>query len=78
MKELDKAFDEHIEVMDNASTQKNDVQAATKIMGTVKLTEDSIIYIPTPTADPQGTQHKVASSCVPKIIYSCQLITQIP
>ena len=27
---------------------------STSVMGTVKLTEGTIIYIPTPTADPQG------------------------
>lgn len=27
----------------------------TSVMGTVKLTEGTIIYIPAPTADPQGT-----------------------
>lgn len=26
-----------------------------KVMGTVKLTVGEIVYIPTPTADPQGT-----------------------
>ena len=27
---------------------------ATSVMGTVKLTEGTVIYIPAPTADPQG------------------------
>jgi hypothetical protein len=28
----------------------------TKTMGTVKLTEGEIVYVPTPTADPQGME----------------------
>lgn len=27
-----------------------------KVMGTVKITEGTVVYIPTPTADPQGEQ----------------------
>lgn len=53
MKDVEKASDEHIEVYND--TRDNGLDGSTKVMGTVKLTEDSIIYIPTPTADPQGT-----------------------
>lgn len=35
-----------------ASLAKGD--KTTSVMGTVKLTEGAIIYIPSPTADPQG------------------------
>jgi hypothetical protein len=55
MKDVEKASDAHIEVMYNDSTMDSGLDDSTKVMGTVKLTEDSIIYIPTPTADPQGT-----------------------
>jgi hypothetical protein len=41
---------EHIEELESQELE----QITT--MGTVKLTEGAIVYIPTPTADPQG-QH---------------------
>ena len=45
--------------------ERNDVESAfeidppkdgstTSVMGTVKLTEGTVVYIPTPTADPRG------------------------
>lgn len=30
-------------------------------MGTVKLTEGAIVYVPTPTADPQGMLYSIIS-----------------
>lgn len=30
------------------------MRAKGKVMGTVKITEGTVVYIPTPTADPQG------------------------
>ncbi|KAF3386487.1 hypothetical protein F1880_000082 [Penicillium rolfsii] len=52
MKDVEKAVEEHVEVY-NETTGDNGLEGPTKVMGTVKLTEGSIIYIPTPTADPQ-------------------------
>lgn len=43
----------HVEYLDVAND--NDVlPGEVEVMGTVKLTHGKIIYIPTPTADPQG------------------------
>jgi hypothetical protein len=55
MKDTEKATGQHVEMIHDelSETPKLDSEA-TKAMGTVKLTEGSIIYIPTPTADPQG------------------------
>lgn len=44
---------------DNAVSHVEDVMAGEvdnrrKVMGTVKLTEGNIVYIPTPTTDPRG------------------------
>lgn len=55
MKDVEKASEEQIEIMYDDRLKQNGLDAANKVMGTVKLTEDSIVYIPTPTADPQGT-----------------------
>lgn len=54
MKDMDKASEERTEVIYDETSRRNGLDVATKVMGTVKLTEDSVIYIPTPTADPQG------------------------
>lgn len=62
MKDVEKASEEHIEVY-NDTTTDNGLDGSTKVMGTVKLTEDSIIYIPTPTADPRGTSSLLCGSC---------------
>lgn len=51
--DLDKATDQYIEVMEDASTQQAS-RAEVEVMGTVKLTEDTIVYIPAPTTDPRG------------------------
>lgn len=59
---MDKASEERIEVMSDGTSKSNGLDDATKVMGTVKLTEDSIIYIPTPTADPQGTWSLLSGS----------------
>lgn len=50
---VDKLSSFHVEEADPATgTEVEVVQVHT--MGTVKLTEGEIVYIPTPTADPQG------------------------
>lgn len=54
MIDTDKAHGEHVEVVDNELSSQKLVEIV-KVMGTVKLTEDQIVYIPTPTADPRGT-----------------------
>ncbi|KAJ5681633.1 uncharacterized protein N7477_001573 [Penicillium maclennaniae] len=43
---------QHIEVVDGGLPEHQEPDGV-KVMGTVKLTESSIVYIPTPTADPQ-------------------------
>ncbi|KAJ6079959.1 hypothetical protein N7467_009712 [Penicillium canescens] len=48
----DKAIDQYIEVMEDASTQQAP-RAEVEVMGTVKSTEDTIVYIPAPTTDPR-------------------------
>ncbi|KAJ5996502.1 hypothetical protein N7499_007180 [Penicillium canescens] len=48
----DKATDQYIEVVEDAST-KQAPRAEVEVMGTVKLTEDTIVYIPAPTTDPR-------------------------
>lgn len=40
---------QHVEIMES-----NDRIEPVLTMGTVKLTDGVIVYIPTPTADPQG------------------------
>lgn len=60
MAEIEKEMSRPSHVEDNdaesafgaASLAKDDKKTA--VMGTVKLTEGTIIYIPSPTADPQG------------------------
>jgi len=44
---------EHVEALDG----KDAVNAPVEVMGTVKLTDGVIVYIPAPTADPQGEFH---------------------
>ncbi|KAJ5144880.1 hypothetical protein N7448_002272 [Penicillium atrosanguineum] len=48
----EKASGQHIEVVDDGSSEGQEPDGV-KVMGTVKLTEGSIVYIPTPTADPR-------------------------
>lgn len=55
MKDMGKASEGQIEVMSGGTSKSDGLDGATKVMGMVKLTKDSIIYIPTPTADLQGT-----------------------
>ncbi|KAK5788661.1 hypothetical protein VI817_009619 [Penicillium citrinum] len=52
---MEKGTGQHVEMVDDdlSKSQIEELAEAAKVMGTVKLTEDSIIYIPTPTADPQ-------------------------
>lgn len=52
--ESEKTLGQHIEVVDEGPVGQHGINEA-KVMGTVKLTEDSIVYIPTPTADPRGS-----------------------
>ncbi|KAJ5565161.1 hypothetical protein N7513_001403 [Penicillium frequentans] len=52
MKDTDKAYGEHVEVVDDESSGQ-ELDKVVKVVGTVKLTEDHIVYIPTPTADPR-------------------------
>ena len=60
MSQMEKEISRPVHVEDNdvesafgaASVAKHD--KTTSVMGTVKLTEGAIIYIPAPTADPQG------------------------
>lgn len=60
----EKASGQHIEVVNDDLSERQE-PGGVKVMGTVRLTEGSIVYIPTPTADPQGTlqQKKFAWSC---------------
>lgn len=60
MTQVEKETSQSLHVEDNdvesafeaASIAKQD--NTTAVMGTVKLTEGTIIYVPAPTADPQG------------------------
>lgn len=56
MKGTEKGSDHHIEIVGEDLYEQEKLGDAVKVMGTVKLTEDSIVYIPTPTADPRGMQ----------------------
>lgn len=47
----DQVMDQQIEFVED---DLKDIKKNDNVMGTVKLTEDSIVYIPTPTTDPQG------------------------
>ncbi|KAE8362251.1 major facilitator superfamily domain-containing protein [Aspergillus caelatus] len=53
MSQKDKSSVGHVEDIEAVSTGEMKSHQATRVMGTVKLTEGSIVYIPTPTADPQ-------------------------
>lgn len=64
MADMEKGTEDHVEVVDD-SLSKQHVPAEVEVMGTVKLTEDTIVYIPTPTADPRGMlarDHHIFSS----------------
>ena len=50
MPDDDKASVGHVEEIEALGGAKQN----RKVMGTVKLTEGAIVYIPTPTADPRG------------------------
>lgn len=52
--ESEKISGQHLEIVDDDLPGKHGAEVV-HTMGTVKLTEDSIVYIPTPTADPRGT-----------------------
>lgn len=54
MEDAEKGIGQHVELVSDGPSKPTKLREAVKVMGTVKLTEDSIIYIPTPTADPQG------------------------
>ena len=51
MAETTKHETAHVEELERSTS----VNKKLAVMGTVKLTEGRIVYIPTPTADPQGT-----------------------
>lgn len=52
----------HVERIDSESHGTQDlIQDEVAVMGTVKLTDGQIVYIPTPTADPQGN-NKLSST----------------
>jgi hypothetical protein len=52
-----KVNSDHVERVDSESYKVQDfVQDEVAVMGTVKLTSGQVVYIPTPTADPQGIQ----------------------
>ncbi|KAJ5090512.1 hypothetical protein N7532_009196 [Penicillium argentinense] len=52
MEDAEKYIGQHVEMVEDNGGPRP-LPEAGKVMGTVKLTEDTIIYIPTPTADPQ-------------------------
>ncbi|KAJ5675753.1 hypothetical protein N7462_008650 [Penicillium macrosclerotiorum] len=52
MEDSEKGTDQHIEVVGD-ECKRQELNDESKVMGTVKLTEESIVYIPTPTADPR-------------------------
>ncbi|KAJ5348266.1 uncharacterized protein N7506_001519 [Penicillium brevicompactum] len=54
MAEMEKTTEDHVEAVDGDLSKQKDPAAEVEVMGTVKLTEDTIVYIPTPTADPRG------------------------
>lgn len=43
----------HVEVQEDALSQEKAAAKETHVMGTVKLTDGAIIYVPRPTSDPQ-------------------------
>ncbi|KAE8383078.1 major facilitator superfamily domain-containing protein [Aspergillus bertholletiae] len=53
MSRKDKSSVGHVEDIEAVDTGEMKTRQATKVMGTVRLTEGSIVYIPTPTADPR-------------------------
>jgi hypothetical protein len=54
MTEVDKADITYVEDIEDGRASATDGSGEKKVMGTVKLTEGKVVYIPTPTADPQG------------------------
>lgn len=54
MTEVDKADITYVEDIEDGRVSATDGSGKKKVMGTVKLTEGKVVYIPTPTADPQG------------------------
>lgn len=62
MKDTEKGTGQHVEMIHDELSESSRLDGeAAKVMGTVKLTEGSIIYIPTPTADPQGMMSQMHS-----------------
>lgn len=55
MADSTKADISHVEHLEDGGATPN----KGKVMGTVKLTEGKIVYIPTPTADPRGERSPV-------------------
>lgn len=54
MTDMEKTTEDHVEAIDGGFSKQQVPAAEVEVMGTVKLTEDTIVYIPTPTADPRG------------------------
>lgn len=54
MTDMEKTTEDHVEAIDEGFSKQQVPAAEVEVMGTVKLTEDTIVYIPTPTADPRG------------------------
>ncbi|CBF80624.1 hypothetical protein AN8474.2 [Aspergillus nidulans FGSC A4] len=54
MTEVDKADITYVEDIEDGRVSATDGSGKKKVMGTVKLTDGKVVYIPTPTADPQG------------------------
>lgn len=49
----DKPDSTHIEVVEDLKKTTTQTRRQVEVTGTVKLTDDGTIYVPTPTSDPQ-------------------------
>lgn len=49
----DKGQSTHVEVQEDGLSKRNTPVHEVQVMGTVKLTEGDIVYVPRPTADPR-------------------------
>ena len=61
MAEMEKGVGDHIEMVDGSLSKQQVPATEVEVMGTVKLTEDTIVYIPTATAVPRGMIKEVVS-----------------
>lgn len=81
---MDKVIDDHIEEIETQTSRQDDVLKQTDTMGTVKLTDGAIVYVPAPTADPRDplnmpTWQKyvvlfILSICMPTTFTSCHTL----